>query len=47
MKNKPPIIVITIAILILFGVIVGIFLQNREILPPTIEVVLPEQRFRS
>lgn len=40
-------LIIVIAALVLAGIIVGVFLQNKEILPPIIEVFLPEQRFRS
>lgn len=46
MKRSCLIIIIAIAALILAGIIFEFFLQNREILPP-LEIVLPEQRFRS
>ena len=46
MKRDSLIIIITIAALILAGVLTGFFLQKHEILPP-LEIVLPEQRFHS
>ena len=46
MKKNCLIVIIVIAALILFGVIFKFFLQEQEILPP-LEIVLPEERFRS